>query len=55
MIFNVICAGIGITLFVLFLGTIIVWVKPIPFAIIVIGVVAMMIYDLVLSLRDSSR
>ena len=40
MIFNVISACIGILLFVLFLGTIIAWIKPIPLAIIVLGVLA---------------
>ena len=55
MIFNVISACIGILLFVLFLGTIIAWIKPIPLAIIVLGVLAMMIYDIILSLRDSNR
>jgi len=51
MIATIICAGIGILLFVLFLGTIVLWVKPIPLAIIVIGVVAAMVYDIVLTAR----
>jgi hypothetical protein len=52
MISNVISAAIGIALVVLFLGFIVVWVKPVPLAIIAVGVVAMMIYDLILSLRS---
>jgi hypothetical protein len=31
------------------------WVKPIPLTIIVIGVVMMMIYDVVLSVRHDNR
>ena len=52
---TIICAGIGIILFVLFLGTIVVWVKPVPLAIIVIGVVAAMVYDIVLTARHERQ
>ncbi len=54
MISNVISAIIGLALFVAFLGIIVVWVKPIPFAIIVLGVIAMVVYDLFLSLSSDS-
>ena len=54
MISNVVSAIIGIALFVTFLGFIVAWVKPIPLAIIVLGVVAMMVYDLYLSLSSDS-
>lgn len=57
MISDIICAAIGIVLFVAFLGIIVWWVKPLPLAIIALGVVGMMVYDLVLSIRqaDSNR
>lgn len=55
MITNVICASIGVALFVAFIGIIVWWVKPIPLAIIVAGVIAAMIYDVVLSVRDDAR
>ena len=55
MIADILCAAIGVLLFVLYLGTIVLWVKPIPLAIIVIGVVAAMIYDVVLTERHGRR
>jgi hypothetical protein len=42
---------IGISLVLMFLGVILWWVKAIPLIIIVIGVVAMMIYDFLQTLR----
>lgn len=50
MISNVVSALIGIALFVTYLGFIVAWVKPIALAVISLGVVAMMVYDLILSL-----
>jgi len=55
MISDIICAAIGTVLFVSFLGIIVWWVKPLPLAIIALGVVAMMIYDLVLSVRQANN
>jgi len=55
MISDIICAAIGIVLFVAFLGIIVWWVKPLPLAIIVLGVLAMMIYDIVLSIRQANQ
>jgi|JI10StandDraft_1071094.scaffolds.fasta_scaffold605293_3 uncharacterized protein YsxB (DUF464 family) len=55
MISDIICAAIGIVLFVSFLGIIVWWVKPLPLAIIALGVVGMMVYDLVLSVRQANN
>ncbi len=55
MISDIICAAIGMALFIAFLGIVVWWVKPIPLTIIVIGVVMMMIYDVVLSVRHDNR
>lgn len=55
MISDIVCAGIGVALFVVFLGIIVWWVKPVPLTIIAIGVVAMMVYDIVLSVRHNNR
>lgn len=55
MIADILCASVAILLFVLYIGTIVVWVKPIPLAIIVVGVVAAMIYDVVLTERHGRR
>ena len=55
MIANILCAGIGIALFVLFIGTILVWIKAIPLIIIVLGVIAAMVYDVILSVHDVHR
>ncbi|WP_162915236.1 hypothetical protein [Desertibaculum subflavum] len=55
MITNIICAAIGIALFVAFIGTIVWWVKPIPLAIIAAGVIVAMIYDVVLSVREDGN
>ena len=55
MIANILCAGIGIALFVLFIGTILVWIKAIPLIIIVLGVIAAMVYDVILSVHNVHR
>ena len=42
---------IGIAMMVAFLGFMVVWVKAIPLIIIVVGVLALLIYDFVQTLR----
>jgi len=49
---NIVCACIGIALFILFIGTILVWIKAIPLIVIVIGVVVAMTYDVILSVHN---
>ena len=42
---------IGIAMLVAFLGFMVVWVKAIPLIIIVVGVVSLLVYDFVQTLR----
>jgi hypothetical protein len=42
---------IGIAMLVAFLGILVWWIKALPLAIIVVGVVLLMVYDLVRTLR----
>jgi hypothetical protein len=51
MITALITGLIGIAMLVAFLGFMVVWVKAIPLIIIVVGVVALLVYDFVQTLR----
>jgi hypothetical protein len=42
---------IGITMLLAFLGILVWWIKEVPFTIIVLGVVALLVYDFVRTLR----
>jgi uncharacterized membrane protein len=43
---------VGITILLVFLGTLVWWIKALPFTIIVVAVVLMLVYDFVQSVRD---
>ncbi len=49
---NIVGAIIGLALVSAFLGTMVWWLKSVPLTIIVLGVVALMIVDIVKSLRE---
>ena len=51
MISNLIAGAIGIGMVVAFLGFMVVWVPAPPLIIIVVGVMALLIYDFVQTLR----
>jgi hypothetical protein len=51
MISNLIAGAIGIAMVVTFLGFMIVWVPAPPLIIIVVGVMALLVYDFVMTLR----
>ncbi|HEX9822300.1 MAG TPA: hypothetical protein VGD07_22090 [Methylomirabilota bacterium] len=42
---------VGITALILFLGFLVWWIRELPFTIIVVGVVALLLYDFVRTLR----
>ena len=46
---------IGIAMLATFLGIMIWWVKALPLIIIVVGVLALLIYDFLQELRDASK
>jgi hypothetical protein len=46
---------IGVVMFMGFLGFLVVWVPALPLIIIVVGVSALLIYDLVNEVRDEAR
>ena len=49
---NLITGIIGICIFVAFVGTMVLWLKSVPLTIIVVGVVALVAYDLFISLKE---
>jgi hypothetical protein len=51
MISNLIAGAIGIAMVVTFLGFMIVWVPAPPLIIIVVSVMALLVYDFVMTLR----
>jgi uncharacterized membrane protein YoaK (UPF0700 family) len=51
MISNLIAGAIGIAMVMTFLGLMIVWVPAPPLIIIIVGVMALLIYDFVQTLR----
>ena len=51
---NLIAGMIGIVLVCVFLGILITWIKAVPIVIIMLGVIAMMIYDFVKTLREGN-
>jgi hypothetical protein len=55
MIANLVTGIVGIAMVATFLGIIIWWVKAIPLIIIVVGVLLLLIYDFVLSLRAGNN
>ena len=46
---------IGIALLAIFLGIMVWWVKAVPLIVIVVGVLALLIYDFVQELRAASK
>ncbi len=46
---------VGITMMVVFLGILLWWIKELPFAIIVVVVVLLMLYDFVRTLRHGEN
>ncbi len=55
MIMTLITGLIGIAMLATFLGIMVWWVKALPLIIIVVGVLALLIYDFVQELRAASR
>jgi hypothetical protein len=51
MVTALITGLIGIAMLVAFLGFMVVWVKAIPLIIIVVGVISLLVYDFVQTLR----
>jgi len=51
MISNLIAGAIGITMVMTFLGFMIVWVPAPPLIVIIVGVMALLVYDFVQTLR----
>jgi uncharacterized membrane protein len=51
MISTLIAGAIGIAMVVVFLGIMIVWVPAPPLIIIIVGVMALLVYDFVMTLR----
>lgn len=49
---NLVTGLVGIAMLVAFLGTLVWWIRELPFTIIVIAVVLMLVYDLVQTLRN---
>jgi hypothetical protein len=49
---NLITGVIGICIFIAFVGTMVLWLKSVPLTIIVLGVVALAVYDLFISLKE---
>ena len=49
---NLVAAIVGVALVSAFLGTMVWWLKSLPLTIIVLGVVGLMIFDVVKSLRE---
>jgi hypothetical protein len=54
MFANLVAGLIGIALLLLFLGILVVWLKALPLIIISAGVVLLLAYDLVNTLRESN-
>ena len=55
MIMTLITGLIGIAMLATFLGIMVWWVKALPLILIVVGVLALLIYDFVQELRAASR
>ena len=55
MMMTLITGLIGIAMFATFMGIMVWWVKALPLIIIVVGVLALLIYDFVQELRDASK
>lgn len=51
---NLIAGILGIALVGAFLGILVGWLKAVPLAVIVVGVMALVIYDVVTSLKESN-
>ena len=49
---NLITGVIGICIFIAFVGTMVLWLKSVPLTIIVLGVTALLVYDLFISLKE---
>ncbi|MGQ0665062.1 MAG: hypothetical protein ACT4P2_16070 [Pseudomonadota bacterium] len=54
LIANLVAGIIGIVLVVAFLGTLMVWLKSVPLIIIMLGVIALMIYDFAKTLKEGN-
>ncbi|MFN4165801.1 MAG: hypothetical protein ACK4GK_14590 [Ferrovibrio sp.] len=52
---NLLAGLIGIALMCVFLGVMIAWVKAIPLIVIWVGVMLMMIYDFIKTMREIQR
>ncbi|MFN4275525.1 MAG: hypothetical protein ACK4FJ_04435 [Ferrovibrio sp.] len=52
---NLLAGLIGIALMCAFLGVMIAWVKAVPLIVIWVGVMLMMIYDFIKTMRDIRR
>ena len=55
MMMTLITGLIGIAMFATFMGIMVWWVKALPLIIIVVGVLALLIYDFVQELRAASN
>jgi hypothetical protein len=49
---NLITGIVGICIFIAFVGTMVLWLKSVPLTIIVLGVTALLVYDLFISLKE---
>ena len=52
---NVITGIIGIVLLVVFLGILVWWIKALPLTVIVVGVILLMVYDFVQTVRHGEN